>query len=1106
MSLQNEKRQRKRVPVSCLNCKKRKVKCDKQRPCTGCVKNNVGHLCVYVEPVWANKLAQITSDAPLPTQEITPTSNLNPGLEATIAKQESELKCLRAQLAQLRSQHPPRLSTTSTELELKQPKIINPSRENETVLGPMILSHLEIWQSLQQNHTVLSALKKIHPKKGNRNVPMVTVDEVFAMKNFSGKLDPDKKDFPPSPLGLYSWLNIIRLDPQLTALWYKITNLQKSYHQYKKSIVKQYPTDSSTSSIGTSGNNSNHQTCPVVACEFNTMLEESNIPFHRELSKSVSPPLHKNPLRDEDEDAVDMLTSLQRMWSKVKAPPLLSVPLTYPQLDFLVRLYFNKTETCPFKQAILPNEVESRNLLQSFEKQIRDLFMCDGDELTLNVGVYSSSRSDDDMMTSLRLKTIYMSMLSIITEEAKDSLQSQSAMSSQYKHSFSHLFPPSFFNSSGDNSMLSALADVICVIKKIGKARVYSNEIKNLLTFISLMMATLNCILHHYSKDDLPLELTESFTIVFETLLECIGAEDENIRLWCDPAQVEFTGNDLDNEEIMKLRILFCQLWSDLVRLINQVSIGFVPILRHSKRLDLQIYSLLKVIVQAEKENVHVNFLNSLPPAVSDSVRNLPNTLAVEYLISKTLYVLLNGVYGNATSNLVSISTVSGLLSQISNWVEDISLTMLPLERYFELRLILHYLELFIATIIVHQGEDLGDPGLVSKLIPFVFSKCLDINKFLQGSCVQFAKTLNPTNVLSIIAEALGRMSHLIAGLLIRFRTESQKIKNGSTINLTSDPKHLLVYGPKFGCEAKITISVEDKDNLIADTDQTMQLLEKHAPFDCVLKKTKIWKFYSTFIRNSHKMNSESYARLHSEAIKSGKFLSMCPVMPTSKYPVSATRNEASGCPMAHGGISGYPELKDSRAGTPSLIKLSNSNQFDRSGANFCPVTHADSGSLLSNISSRSTFVTYPSSETPPPSFKPNLQRIPSKCPVGSRSGSTSNDSGIEGMPLKRSFSVMQESRSAESSNDLFNSDLGFPSASPRCAPPLFPTSLSSTSSQPLSMPLPATPSNAKQEQLDVIDWDSLPNFNFDFMGDDSLMLQVNNGDINNLLLEGLLP
>lgn len=1065
---------------------------------------------MYVEPEWAVKLAQITSDAP-PIKEIAQTLNLKPDLEAKIAKQESELMCLRAQLAQLRSQsqsqshsqpppppQPPRVSTTNDRSELTQPHALKSSRETAAVLNPISNSHLELWHSLQKNHTVLSVLSKIHPKKGKMTAPEVTVDEIFAMKHFSGKINPDKKDFPPSPLGLFSWLNIIRLDPQLTALWYKITNLQKSYHQYKKSVARQCPYDSNTTSTGSS----NHQTCPVVACEFNAMLEESNIHFHRELTKSVTPPFQINPLREEEEDAVDMLTSLQKMWSKVKAPPLISSPLTFPQLDFLVRLYFNKTETCPYKQAILPNEVESRNLLQSFEKQIRDLFVCDGEELTLNVGVYSSCKSDDDMMTSMRLKTVYMSMLSIITEEARDSLQSQSAMSNQYKHSFSNLFPQSFLNSSGDNSMLSALADVIILIKKIGKARVCRSEIKNLLAFISLMMATLNCLLHHYSKDDLPLELTESFTIIFEILLECIGAEEQNIRLWCDPAQIAFEGEKIEEEEILKLRILFCQLWSDLVRLVNQVSMGFVPILKHSKHLDLQIYSILKIIVQAEKENVHVKFLNSLTPALTDSVRNLPNTLAVEYLISKTLFVLLNGVYGNAISSRVSVSTVSELLFQISSWVEDISLTLLPLERYFELRLMLHYLELFIATIIVHQGEDSGDIELVSKLIPFVFSKCLDINKFLQGSCVQFAKTLNPTSVLAIIAEALGRMSHLIAGLLIRFRTESQKMKTHTNINRVSDLKHLLVYGPKLGSDAKITISVENKDSLIADTDQTMYLLEKNAPIDCVLKKTKIWKFYSTFIRNSHKMNSESYARLHSETIKSGKLLSMCPVMPTSKYPVSSTRTEVSGCPVAHGGIPGFPELKDSIVGTSSLKTILKANNHDRFGTKFCPVTHADSGSLLNNISSRGTFDTHHSTGTPPPILK----RLPSKCPIGSHSGSTSNDSGNESIPLKRPFSAMQELRGTDPSNDPFNSDMGFPSAGPRCAPPLFPTVLSgSSSSQPLSVPLPATPNTVKQEQLDVIDWDSLPNFNFDFMSDESLMFQVNNGDINNLLSESLL-
>ena len=45
-------KKRNRLTLVCSYCKKRKVKCDKGRPCSACVKHNVGHLCNYTENPW----------------------------------------------------------------------------------------------------------------------------------------------------------------------------------------------------------------------------------------------------------------------------------------------------------------------------------------------------------------------------------------------------------------------------------------------------------------------------------------------------------------------------------------------------------------------------------------------------------------------------------------------------------------------------------------------------------------------------------------------------------------------------------------------------------------------------------------------------------------------------------------------------------------------------------------------------------------------------------------------------------------------------------------------------------------------------------------------
>ncbi|CAH2352908.1 multidrug resistance regulator 1 [[Candida] railenensis] len=49
-------KKRNRLTLVCSYCKKRKVKCDKGRPCSACIKHNVGHLCSYTENPWIDSV------------------------------------------------------------------------------------------------------------------------------------------------------------------------------------------------------------------------------------------------------------------------------------------------------------------------------------------------------------------------------------------------------------------------------------------------------------------------------------------------------------------------------------------------------------------------------------------------------------------------------------------------------------------------------------------------------------------------------------------------------------------------------------------------------------------------------------------------------------------------------------------------------------------------------------------------------------------------------------------------------------------------------------------------------------------------------------------
>ncbi|KAH3675057.1 hypothetical protein WICMUC_002889 [Wickerhamomyces mucosus] len=69
-----EHKKRNRVPVSCTICRRRKVKCSKERPvCKGCEKTGVGHLCHYIDPKWTQPLStnELNSDIiPSENQEV----------------------------------------------------------------------------------------------------------------------------------------------------------------------------------------------------------------------------------------------------------------------------------------------------------------------------------------------------------------------------------------------------------------------------------------------------------------------------------------------------------------------------------------------------------------------------------------------------------------------------------------------------------------------------------------------------------------------------------------------------------------------------------------------------------------------------------------------------------------------------------------------------------------------------------------------------------------------------------------------------------------------------------------------------------------------------
>lgn len=94
-------KKRQRMSVVCLNCKARKIKCDKKRPsCTNCVKCNVGHLCRYEAPHWVNRVINTEGQSKLDNgeKELLPQVLTGPNSGGNEAALQEEVKRLRNRL------------------------------------------------------------------------------------------------------------------------------------------------------------------------------------------------------------------------------------------------------------------------------------------------------------------------------------------------------------------------------------------------------------------------------------------------------------------------------------------------------------------------------------------------------------------------------------------------------------------------------------------------------------------------------------------------------------------------------------------------------------------------------------------------------------------------------------------------------------------------------------------------------------------------------------------------------------------------------------------------------------------------------------------------
>lgn len=979
-------RVRKRTPISCLNCKKRKVKCDKGRPaCLGCVKNNVAHLCVYKEPEWAEKESKLAQNDP-----VLGSQNQTSNYDKIIALQRSEIDQLKRRLAVMSG-----LSTTKVQV---------------SVLGREVLANQ------------VSVLNKLNPNiTASRDEIEVKRDGFYTILPISPSLTHGN-----TYMDVYSWLNIIKLDPQLTALWYKITQLQKIYHAYKISVASgpksevqgafvtnplakhaRYITEVDfTYSLGKPS--TFPKKCPVVECDFNmdegrsttpdlgdnsgerTPFSIKKIPSFGENSTFLganSPSLGENGHIANDktpsstsanddltenlsEDAANTCKRLEKIWTSLTRLVRGNEPLSSAQLHFLVDFYFTNGQY----------DTESRRILGFYKNDICGIVKKDKKGLvSLNLGVRAlveASQSDDlEIYGSLVVKGIYVCMLALLVEESLDILRLNVQLDQKdaISATFCSLFPSEAvylgLGYKGNNILnlveeyLASVSSLTIVAAKVGLS------MSVVAACIGLLNRQVTLFKHQGSVSD----VKPGFTTVFRIVLDIVSKKDGKVlEIWKDPSTVGF--QDKDRKQVRELRLHITHLWCDFVRLINLVTFDFVLLVRHRELVSLSVQTLHQKIEEVEVGHHHIRYVSGLS---GDENAELVVALHVNYLVARVFSTLRRGIV-NVNDSKITLLMVQNLISETTAWSSDLELGKLRKSRFFEARCTLQYLDFFLNYVVLLQCEEDENRSVLQLLVPELFRKCSGFVGFLKETAAN-ASEMHTQYFLLALTETVSRTMQLIVGLLIRVKNEKQfeqfqtLPETTKIVELTTDTIDTLVKGP---------------------------LLDKDKP----TKLSKLWNFYVTFVRNSLKMNAINYAKMHANVPGFKKL-----ILNESSLELPE-KTQFARCPISHI-ISDEPVEEPSPALPMGkrVLKCPIDHKSLVSGGSKCPIDHEALASgksnlpVSDNVSEKKCPIdhTVLSKATPLPLPQPERKR---KCPFDHESLRKGvkgfNESHVRGKPL----------------------------------------------------------------------------------------------------------
>lgn len=868
---------RQRVPLSCLVCKKRKVKCDKIKPaCGGCVKNGVPHLCEYLTPVWSYESDGKSSSASNPSKSLTvPVSNAHEvEINETIKRQRQEIDDLKRKLALAKQEAATKIPTLgagggggagiSSSGTIGSDNI--PSMNNKVINGktPIVTkinngncdanSTSKAMISNMATRNTVGILKKLSPTKRLQ----VEVKDDMMLSIIKNKY----LDY----VEINSWVSIIRLDPQLNNLWYKIINLQKIYHLHKVNSLKKLASDTPNTPPSTIPASE----CPVMQIDLNVLARQSSLPSMVQTTMP-SDPYFVRPIpykgagthpdiKDEFDDTSDkglvVLKQIQKIW-QVTLSALREDKLSYSQVQFILTLFFNgESDKHQLSGLLLFYKDRIINLVGKGEND--EALLSKLDEETSKSNVHGS------LFLILRLKGIYMVMLSLIIEESLYMFRRRLKLKeeSSVMKTFKMLFPNevTLIGLGEKDSEVSLQVQKYLTTTVFLKLQSDEPDIEFFLRIPVLVCCILS--MNHSIQMLNKTRSSSSFSLVFSLFIQSIVNTD-NLPIWINPEILSMAPSG--GKRTQEFQNHMCILWKETIRIANIVTFSLLPLVRVNDQIGDCLVKVLQHINESERNKFHTEFSNKVSKRRSDS--NGQISFGSSFLIARIFNRLLSAITVNLTDkeSLKQLAIECGVWITEENGTEGI--------RTIEEQVMLYYSRLFISYItMIQDEEDEQDEQDQSKDDVSTGNKerTSDNNKYvsvitkLSSMLVLIRKLISRLDsetfssyLLLIIIEIMTRVIPIVSSIVMRISDPKEQ-------NEGKEAKLLQIVTEKFPkVETENNISISSK--LIQLTSSTIDQLRitYSFPEERVVLLSKVWNFYVVFLKHIHKISYSSYARIH---------------------------------------------------------------------------------------------------------------------------------------------------------------------------------------------------------------------------------------------------